>query len=133
MAIRSQKTQILHGTGAGSAVEEVTDIKLSGGTVPQIDVTHLMSTAKEFLAGLLDNGTVDISCNFVNGTVQQAVRADFVAGTISPWQIVLGGATTPITVSFNAFVIKIEGPSAKVDDKLTMTFSLKLTGDITIA
>lgn len=137
MAIRSQQTQIKHGVGTGTptytAVEEVTDIKLGGGTVPQIDVTHLMSTAKEFLAGLLDNGTVDVSCNFINGTVQQAVRADFVAGTISPWEIVLGGGVTPITVTFNAFVIKMDGPSAKVDSKLEMSFSLKLTGDITIA
>lgn len=130
MAIRSQQTQIKHGT---TAVEEVTDIKLSGGSVPQIDVTHLMSTAKEFLPGLLDNGTVDVTCNFVNGTVQQQVRSDFVAGTVSAWSIVLGGATTPITVSFNAFVTKCEGPILKVDSKVDMTFSLKLTGDITIA
>lgn len=137
MAIRSQKTKIKHGVGTGtptySEVEEVTDIKLSGGTVPQIDVTHLMSTSKEYLAGLKDNGTVDVTCNFTNGTVQQAVRADFDNGTISPWQVALDGADTPIIVSFNAFVTKLEGPDAKVDSKLEMTFSLKLTGDITIA
>lgn len=133
MAIRSQKTEIKHGIGAVfTSIEEVTDVKLAGVTIPQIDVTHLMSTSKEFLSGLKDNGTVDITANFTNGTVQAALRADADAGTISPYQIVLGGATTPITIGFNAFVTKLEGPMAKVDSKLEMQISLKITGNITV-
>jgi hypothetical protein len=136
MAIRSQKTQILHGVGSGTpvftAIEEVTDVKLGGVTIPQIDVTHLMSTSKEFLSGLKDNGTIDITCNFTNGTVQQAVRGDADLGTISPYEIVLGGAATPITIAFSAFVTKLDGPSAKVDSKLEMQIALKITGNITI-
>jgi hypothetical protein len=136
MAIRSQKTQIQHGTGATptyAAFEEVTDIQIGGVSIPQIDTTHLMSTSKEFLPGLKDNGTIEISANYTNGTVQQAVRADADDGIVSPWRIVLGGADTPINITFNAFPTKYDGPNAKVDNKLEIKVSLKITGDITIA
>lgn len=136
MAIRSQNTQILHGVGATpvfTAVEEVTDITLGGVSIPQIDTTHLMSTSKEFLAGLKDNGTAEISANFTNGPVQAAVRADADLGTIAPYQIILGGGATPITIDFDAFVTKYDGPNAKVDGKLEIKVSFKITGDITIS
>lgn len=126
-------------TGQGfsfTAVEECTDIKVGGITVTSIDVTHLRSLAKEFIPGLSDNTTVDISCNFINGTIQNVVRADANAALISPYQIVIASGTSAApsvtTIAFNGFVTKYAGPDAKVDNKLEIQITIKVTGALTI-
>jgi hypothetical protein len=133
-AIRSQGTTFSHGVGSVfTPVEEANDIKLGGISVSSIDVTHLASTSMEFLAGLKDNGTCDVSCNFTNGTVQTAMRTDMNAGVTSPYKVmILGPAATVTTIAFNAFLTKYSGPDAKVNGKLEIQMSLKITGDITI-
>jgi hypothetical protein len=133
-AIRSQGTIIQHGIGAVfSPVEEANDIKLGGISVSSIDVTHLASTSKEFVAGLKDNGTCDISCNFTNGVTQAQMRTDMNAGTTSPYKvIILGPGATTTTFSFSGFLTKYAGPDAKVDGKLEIQMTIKITGDITI-
>lgn len=132
-AIRSQGTKIQHGVGTVFAdVEEANDIKLGGVSVSAIDVTHLQSTAKEFIAGLKDNGSCDVTCNFVNGTVQEAMRQDCNNGVTSPYKIVITNGTATITFAFSGFLVKYDGPEAKVDGKLEITMSIKITGDITM-
>jgi hypothetical protein len=132
-AIRSQGTKIQHGIlTAFSDVEEANDIKLGGVSVSAIDVTHLQSTSKEFLAGLKDNGSCDVTCNFVNGTVQEAMRQDCNDGVTSPYKIIIVHGTTTITFAFSGFLTKYDGPEAKVDGKLEIMMSIKITGDITM-
>lgn len=132
-AIRAQGTKIQHGIATVfSDLEEASDIKLGGVSVSSIDVTHLQSTSKEFIAGLKDNGTCDVSCNFINGTVQSAMRADMNAGTTSPYKVVITSPSATITIAFSGFLTKYAGPDAKVDGKLEVQMTIKITGDITI-
>ena len=115
-----------------STVEEANDIKLAGVSVSSIDVTHLLSTSKEFIAGLKDNGTCDVACNFINGAVQTLMRNDMNSGTTSPYRIQIPAGVQTITFGFSGFVMKYAGPEAKVDGKLEIQISLKVTGDITL-
>lgn len=136
MAIGTQKTKVQRGSGSTvvyTDLEEVTDVQLSGVNISTIDTTHLQSTAKEFIPGLKDNGTLNITCNYVKGTVQQALWDDANQQATSPYKIILDGVgtTDPITIGFDGFVTKYE-LSGKVDDKVTLQVSLKVTGDITI-
>ena len=136
-AIRAQGTTIKHGIGTVfSEVEECSDIKLGGLTVTSIDVTHLKSLAKEFIPGLSDNTTVDLTCNFINGVVQNAIRADANAAVIAPYQILINTGTAAVpsvtTIAFSGFVTKISGPDAKVDSKLEIQITIKVTGALTI-
>jgi len=120
--------------------EEASNIKFGGITVSAIDVTHLQSLAKEFIPGLRDSGSCDVSCNFINGPVQQLMRIDQNNGTVSPYQVVIPTytvgpagtpiAATPITFSFLAFLTKFAGPDAKVDGKLEIMMTMKITGAI---
>jgi hypothetical protein len=131
-AIRSQGTRLQHGSGANPVVftdlEECTDIQLGGVNVAVVDVTHLLSEGKESVPGLLDPGTITVTCNYTGGTVQKALYADMLAGRTSPYQLILGGSATPITINFNAYVTKYDGPHAKVDGKLELSVGLKITG-----
>lgn len=116
-------------------LEEASEIKIGGISITSIDVTNLRSVAKEFVPGLSDNNMVDMSCNFINGPVQNAMRADSNAGTISAYRVLIAsgipGALTVTTVGFNAFVMKYAGPDAKVDSKLEIQITLKVTGALT--
>jgi hypothetical protein len=115
-----------------ATIEEPTDVKLGGVSVTSIDMTTLLSIAKESIAGLPDNGTAEGTFNFTNGTVQALVRADMNAGATSPYKIVIPGGATPINIGFSAYVTKLAGPDAKVDGKLEIQITLKITGAITI-
>ena len=113
---------------AYAVVEEASSIKMGGVSVSSIDVTHLLSTAKEFLAGIQDNGSLDVTCNFINGTVQTLIRADMNGGVTSPYQIVIPNGATKIYISFSAFVTKYAGPDPKNDSKLEISLAFKITG-----
>ena len=118
-----------------ATIEETQNIMLGGLTVSAIDATHLLSLAKEFIAGLSDSGNCDMTCNFTNGATQSLVRADANAGVVSPYRIVaisgVTGAPTTTTVSFLGFVTKYAGPSAKVDGKLEISITIKISGPLT--
>jgi hypothetical protein len=134
-AIRSQGTLFKRADSVGvfTELEEASDIKLAGISVSSIDVTHLASTSKEFIAGLRDNGTCEITCNFTNGTVQALMRADMNTGVTSTYQvIILGPGTSTTTFEFDGFLTKYDGPQAKVDGKLEIQITIKITGDLTI-
>jgi hypothetical protein len=132
-AIRSQGTKLQHGVGATfTDLEESGEIKLGGVSVSAIDVTHLQSTSKEFIAGLKDNGNCDFKCNFINGAVQEAMRQDCNNGVTSPYKVVVGDSTNTITFAFNGFLTKYDGPEATVDGKLEISGTIKITGDITM-
>ncbi len=137
-ALRSQGSSISYGGLIGAsaswqAVEEVEDIKRSGQKVSEIDVTNLQSAAKEFVLGLKDEGTVDISANFTAGIVQQLLFARYDDSQAAQYQITIGAAlTTPVTFTFNAYVTKCAIDDAKVDAKIALSATLRITGGVTI-
>jgi hypothetical protein len=130
-AVFSKNTILRYGGSPTAEIEEVTSVKINGVSVNAIDATHLRSTSKEFIAGLLDNGSVDFTANFTNGPVQQAVR-DMNAGVTKPFEIYIP-ATPPVTIGFSGFFTKLDGPDINVDQKLEISGSIKVTGDITYA
>ena len=114
-----------------STVEEANDIKLGGVSIGTIDVTNLQSVAKEFIAALKDSGSCDIAANFINGAVQTLMRNDCNGGITSPYQIVIPAGLTNITMAFSGFLTKYAGPDIKVDGKLEIQMTIKITGPIT--
>jgi len=120
-------------TYAYAAVEEPTDIKIGGVSISSIDASHLQSVAKESIAGLIDNGSLDFSTNFTNGPVQQLLRQDAVAGVTSAYCMTMGAGASLIRIFFQAYVTKLDGPTAKVDGKMEMQYTAKITGAVTWA
>lgn len=55
-------------TAAAAKVEEVRNVSGVAPTAGQIDVTHLGSTAKEYLVGLYDGGEVSLDVNWTGST-----------------------------------------------------------------
>ena len=82
------------------AITGLNDINLSGAEVPFIDITTHDSSAKEFVAGLIDNGTLELSGKFDNASAgQDYLRAN--VGTSKAFLITLPSAAT---IGFNAVI-----------------------------
>lgn len=111
-------------------VKEIKSIKPGGATSSKIDVTDLDSTAKEFEAGLEDNGTVSFEFfEKVADPGQQAVLSAFQGQTVASWKIALTGGSNR---TFDAVVMKFGAiPDAVVDGVQTGSFELQISGDVT--
>lgn len=113
-------------------IAEVNSFSPPEASASEVDVTHLKSTSKEFLLGLVDNGEISLDMNYVeNDPGQQAMIASNIAATKKSYKITLPNATV---FSFEAFCKGISAiPKAGVDSKLTRSAKLRVTGDVTEA
>lgn len=123
-------------TSAGTAtpvtytqLKEVKDFKPSGAQVSKIDVTNLDSLAKEYRAGLVDNGDFSMSVSYVaSDPGQAAAKSKFESSLVTPFKIV---APNNDTFSFDGFVLKFpEVPSGAVDGVLMGDMSVQITGAV---
>lgn len=117
-----------------STVVEVTNLGGFGKTNPLVDVTSHDSTAREYIAGLADGSEISVEGNRVHSSpsVQDALIADVDAGTTRNFKLTLTDGVTPVVYTFAAVCLSwMITPS--FDDKNTISFSLKITGAITVA
>jgi len=128
---------IKRGDGAGTevftAISEVLSMSGLGKTNPLVEVTSFDSTGREYIAGLADGTEITLECNYLPAdTQQQGLISDVDAGTIRNLQVVITDGTTPLTYSFAVTPLSwVINPS--FDDKNTLTFTLKISGAITVA
>lgn len=133
-AIKAQGFKLEVETGASSPivwteVKEVKTFNLQQAEAADIDVTHLQSTAKEYLVGLQDNGTFGGDMNFVAADPGQVfLRAAMVSQGLQSFKATFSNS---VVATFSAFV-KSMPISGGVDQAVTGTFSLKITGAVTI-
>jgi predicted secreted protein len=112
---------------------EVTGFTPPAGAVDEVEVTHLKSASRrrQFIAGLIDSGTVTATFNhvpasatdtFINtwraGAEQRQVRATYPDGT---------------TVIFTAFVSDYSIDNIVVDGKMASSMTVKVTGAVTVS
>lgn len=111
----------------GTDIKGLTDINVSGAEVPTIDITTHDSAAREFVPGLKDLGTLELSGKFDPAdSGQDALRA--AVGTSAAFVVTLPNGTT--TISFSAIV----GPcteSMPLDGAVDFQCTCKITGDKT--
>jgi predicted secreted protein len=110
-------------------IGEITNFDGPGGTNSEIDVTSMDSTSREFRNGLRDSGEVTLEMNFVPGNVGQVDLRTQQAETNTPgsYVMILSDATE---ISFSAFVREFS-ISGAVDDKVSASVTLRVTGDVT--
>ena len=105
------------------AITGINDITLSGADVPFIDITTNDSSAKEFVAGLIDNGTLELTGKFDNAsTGQDYLRAN--TGLSKAFIITLPSTAT---IGFNA-VIGAMNESISFEGTVDFSISCKIDG-----
>jgi len=129
-------TKLRRGSATGTAVAQVTGISI-GLSADTIDVTSHDSTGgwREYLGGLKDGGEVTLELNFdpvgaTHDDVTGGLLDDFASGTSVSWVVTFSDAATS-TWAFSAIPVGFE-LDAPIDDKLTASATLKITGVVTL-
>jgi predicted secreted protein len=117
-------------TVGGTAIGKLTDSPISGRDVNIIDITTKSSAgnSKEFVGGLIDNGTIELTGTYDIADAGQAALIGWTAQT----KAVVVSFSDGSTATFDAVVgtLNLNGP---LDDKVEFTCSLKITGPVTIS
>ncbi|TDQ63571.1 tail tube protein [Maritalea mobilis] len=112
-----------------TAVAEVTNITPPGYSRDAIDVTHMKSDDqfREYIAGLMDAGEVQIELNYVPSASDVLIAA--LTGGKGNFQITLPNS---ITFTFAA-ICTAYTPAVPNDDKLSASATFKVSGKPTLA
>ncbi len=114
----------------GSAVAGIVGMKgLGSGKSTEIDVTTLLSTAKEFRQGLQDFGSITISLIRSNDDAGQAAMLTAHASQLNRTCIITLPSGTLNTATFTAFVDSISSDIDK-DGVVTGDSVLRITGPV---
>lgn len=125
-------TQFKRGDGASpteafTAIGEVSAINGFSMSKDTADVTHMASTSRyrEFVSGLRDAGEVSIDVNYIpGGTDIDNAFTDYDANTSRNYQIVWADGTE---FEFAGICTSI-ATNEPIDDKMSATFTYKITG-----
>jgi predicted secreted protein len=112
-----------------ATIEEVTSIAGPAMKTKAIDVTNMDSSGvAEFIAGILDAGTISVEGNFTNATNQGLALGDFQNKTLGSWKVCLPG-TQPGAgyFEFSAYVVAFS-LDFKVTDRVIYKMELQITG-----
>ena len=116
---------------SGTTIAEVLRCGPIGSTNPEVDVTNLDSTAKEYIAGLADGNTVDFDVNWIAGnTEQESLRTSQAAG--STVSLVMTWQTSPNTIAtFSLVLLGFEMGETTAEAQIMASISGRITGAIT--
>lgn len=134
-AIKSQGTLVYlsnenasttaYGSSTFTKLSETATVGESSGEAADIDVTHLESTAKEYLIGLPDNGNLPLSGNFVPGDTGQTRAIYSLDNQQYCWLKIIWSNGT---IWYYMACCKKFTPSADVDGKVPFTSSWRTSG-----
>lgn len=129
-AITSQGFELEIGSGGPVVYTEVLGLtKFDGfdGQASEIDVTTLKSIAREFIMGLQDFGTYKLEANYLpDDAGQQLLRDAQGSGEAQPLKATTSDGTV---ATFQAYVLS-SPISGGVDDKVSTSFTLRITGAV---
>jgi len=113
-----------------TTIAEVLRVGPIGSTNPEVDVTNLDSTAKEYIAGLADGNTVEFDMNWVTGNTEQvSLRTSQAAGDTVNLQ--LTWPTSPQTVAqFDLVLLAFEMGETTPESQITASVSGRISGAI---
>lgn len=116
-----------------TAISEVNSMSGLGKTNPLVEVTSFDSTGREYIAGLADGTEITLECNYLPAdTQQQGLISDVDAGTNRNLEVDVTDGTTPKTYAFAVTPLSwVINPS--YEDRNTITFTLKISGAITVS
>lgn len=113
-----------------TSVSEVVSFSGFDGAAAEIDVTHLQSTAKEFLMGLQDFGSFTIEVNYLPAdTGQDLLRTAKSNRDLHYFKVTFSDASF---ATFTGYVLSAS-VSGGVDAKVDGSFQIRISGDVTFS
>ena len=138
MAITAQGTEIeISSDGvAFTSLGCIKSFSVDGNARAEIDITCLTSTSKEYIFGLRDEGTMSLEITYdPSDAGWNLAQASYASDTAYKFKVTFNDQITPVTGSgtiqdFDGFVMNLSYNGA-VDDALSGSIEVKITGDIT--
>jgi len=120
------------GSSTFDAIAEVIEISPPNQQADDVDVTHMASPGqtREFIQGLIDPGEMSITINWVpSDATDVIIQALKTSGATRQMRI-----TWPNNVkwTFSGFIKGFE-PSSPIDDRMTATITVRVSGNTTIS
>lgn len=136
-AFLGSQTLLKLGDGASPEVFTTIGEVVNIGPIAQrkdlVEVTHMLSTAKEFIGGLSDGQEIAITMNFLPTNTQQlallTAAASITAAKNFKYTMPTGGGS--LTFSFSALVLGTGVGPTTPNTATQLTAGLKITGAIT--
>ena len=101
-----------------------------GSTTPEVDVTNLDSTAKEYIGGLPDGASVEFEGNWIKSAQQTSLRA--APGTTHNFTMEWSDSPAS-SASFAMVILGFNMGDTTPEGQLTFSVSGRITGAITWA
>lgn len=122
------------GSGASpqvyTTIAEVLRVGPIGSSNPEVDVTNLDSTAKEYIAGLADGNTVEFEMNWVAGnSQQQSLRSSQASGSTVNMKMVWP-VSPETTAVFDLVLLDFSMGDTTPEAQVTATVSGRISGSI---
>ena len=122
------------GSGASpqvyTTIAEVLRVGPIGSSNPEVDVTNLDSTAKEYIAGLADGNTVEFEMNWVAGnSQQQSLRTSQASGSTVNMKMVWP-VSPETTAQFDLVLLDFSMGDTTPEAQVTATVSGRISGSI---
>jgi hypothetical protein len=130
-AIEAQGVIIARGVGTVyTTIPEIKSFSGPGGSATIIDVTDLLSTAKEKRMGLPDEGQLQFTINYIpDNAVHQGLRDDRMDRVERDFRITFTDSSPKTKWDFSAFVSGFS-VSGAVDNVVEAQVTLEITGAI---
>jgi predicted secreted protein len=125
----------LHNGTALTALAEVFAVTVPDAQADEVDVTHYQSPgrSREFIAGMIDHGELEIQMNYVPGSATDLLLTDAkTEGDVRTWEIIIPNGTAGWKFAGSGF-IKSYTKEIPIDDKMTATAVLRVSGAVTEA
>lgn len=131
----SGTTLRLHDGGSpGSYATVAYAIQISGPDQenPLVDITHLASTAREYIAGLTDGGEVTITGHLTeDATVNDVAGLEYVFTQKLTRLFQITPASATRRIQFSAIITRFRFSDFTADDTMKFEATLKITGAVT--
>jgi hypothetical protein len=114
---------------------EIQSISFSGVSAAEIDVTQLSSTAKQYVLGTMDGGTVEVTAFMTNGAGLTPTLPSSGSASPTAMKVIFGNADAGkdgVTLAFDAYVSNT-AMEAAVDGAVQVTYTLRISGPVTAA
>lgn len=116
-----------------TAIGQITSMTPVGQTRSLIDVTNLLSSAREYKKAIKDGQEINLTIQYdPDDTGHAALRTDMNAETARSYRITFTDSPAQ-TVTFDALVTNWSITNVVIDSVLTLEVTLKPTGDLVFA
>jgi hypothetical protein len=102
-----------------------------GEEKPLIDVTSLCDLARTYRGGLADGASIPLKCNFIQGdTATRSLYQKYKTNAVGHFRLTLDDTSPQEYFEFSAVILGWN-LAIPVGDKAAITFTLKVSGEIT--